>query len=1150
MPSRDRRSQVYVGNTVELGRLLLLIYIALLLYGSLYPFNHWRVPFESPWRIMLPRGGHDPYSDIVTNLLVYLPFGFLMMRAARGRRVTAGLVLAVTVVGGAFSLGIEYLQAFNPARVSSLGDVALNTSGTFFGALATTFLRTDTRLGRQLLGWRDQYAISGTLANVGLAAIGLWTLSQLTPLVPSLDVSSLRAGLKPVWYTLTGQVPFDRSQAIVYAFSVGGLALLARTVLHRRYRSAVLFGAFVGVVLLLKIPIVSRQISLEAIAGTAAGVVLAGLLRHCRGRVRLLSAAALILGAVTLSELRFGTGGGLRAFNWIPFRGQLAHDLIGVADLLDDIWPFVALTYLAMLTRPVRPALTAVTGALGLGALMYVLEWHQQSLPGRYGDITDVITPVLAWLLPWLHPGARRSAAPDTAAAHGHDPRTTRHHPRRAWLAVAVLLAAAAAAAWSLPTVPPERHVDESLLPKVPPPDQLPRVSLPQFRYAHPRLPAPSPSDIRQLKQRNRSYLRDVAHRARGGHGPLRAVITAAYVDPGSQNLDLLFRRLMALKFQWRGQEQVKPLAMAYDWLYASWDTRQRAALLRKLIEGCNYIIHFIRVERLSPYNVYLYNSPFQALMAGTLASYGDSRDAELPMRFTYHYWLDTVLPVWRQIMGKNGGWHEGNEYVGVGIGQAVYELPAMWRKATGQDLFRSEPELRGFLRFLIYRERPDGQNYHWGDGAFHDKAVPGRIPLAIEYHDKAAYSLKRPPPFRPTSWPWGPLPQPSLYDPHAITRLPLTYFMDGIGMVVMRSGWGPNATYVTFKTGDNYWSHVHLDQGAFTIYKGGALAIDSGLYGPKYNSDHHMDYEYQTIAHNTITVKDPADTVPAPGKGDQPPRPIANDGGQRRVGSGWGVYAAPLDLADWKAHRDIYHTGTMEKVFHRDGLTVAVADVTPAYTNEYSGKGTFTNRTRRVERFWRIFAYDRRADAVVIFDQVQAAHARFRKRWLLHTIQRPVVNGDTFTVTIDPTGKPGHGGGRLEGHVLLPRQPDIQLIGGKGYQFYVDGHNYDAHGKVEARARQLGDTEIGAWRIEVYPSVQKREQDFLTVLLPSSLTTESVDRVKRLEDGNRVGCEIVGHGRTTRWWFVRGSNRVDVEVIENGHSRTYHVAPGSPTVR
>ena len=94
---------------------------------------------------------------------------------------------------------------------------------------------------------------------------------------------------------------------------------------------------------------------------------------------------------------------------------------------------------------------------------------------------------------------------------------------------------------------------------------------------------------------------------------------------------------------------------------------------------------------------------------------------------------------------------------------------------------------------------------------------------------------------------------------------MPLNAYFDGLGLIVTRSDWTPDATYVTFKAGDNFWSHVHLDQGAFTIYKGGALAIDSGLYGPRYDADHHMNYSYQTIAHNTITVTDPSDTVPAP---------------------------------------------------------------------------------------------------------------------------------------------------------------------------------------------------------------------------------------------------------------------------------------------
>src|SRR5207244_8596524 len=101
------------------------------------------------------------------------------------------------------------------------------------------------------------------------------------------------------------------------------------------------------------------------------------------------------------------------------------------------------------------------------------------------------------------------------------------------------------------------------------------------------------------------------------------------------------------------------------------------------------------------------------------------------------------------------------------------------------------------------------------------------------------------------------------------------------------------------------------------------------------------------------VTVTDPKDTVPAPGK--DKPRPIANDGGQRRIGSGWGVEAAPLDRGEWEVKRDIYHTATMGPLLDQGGMVVAAADLTPAYTNSRSGDGTFPPRKGRVEHFWRI---------------------------------------------------------------------------------------------------------------------------------------------------------------------------------------------------
>jgi hypothetical protein len=273
-------------------------------------------------------------------------------------------------------------------------------------------------------------------------------------------------------------------------------------------------------------------------------------------------------------------------------------------------------------------------------------------------------------------------------------------------------------------------------------------------------------------------------------------------------------------------------------------------------------------------------------------------------------------------------------------------------------------------------------------------------------------------------------------------------------------------------------------------------------------------------------------------------PRPIANDGGQRRIGSGWGVEAAPLDLAEWEAKRDIYHTGEIEKLLDQDGLTVAVADVTPAYTNQTSGHGSFSHRTRRVERFWRTFAYDRIDDAVVVFDQVSATKAAFRKRWLLHTLEQPQLTSGGFVAMVSPKIRLGHGGGQLHGFVLLPKQANLQVIGGRGLEFFAGDKNYDEGGKLKEYISHLGPnmSEPGAWRIEVTPDRDAVEDNFLVVLLPTRLGEKPSVQVRLIESGNKVGCEISGPMRTTRWWFEPGHNGVEIEVLANGGSRSYHV--------
>lgn len=1100
---------------------LALTYGALVVYGTLFPLDEWAPPvagWTNPITAAWPRA--VPRADLVVNLLAYMPLGLFMALALRAHMRTVPALLITAIAGCLLSFTLETLQSALPSRVTSPVDWLANTAGTLGGALFATVLDPRLAPGRTLAAWRRTWFAEGTLATLALVIIGMWVLTQVAPFVPSFDWGNLKAGLRSLGNTLREPARFAVLEACANGLQLFALGLLARCVARRDI--VWLFAAFSLAVLLLKVPVVGRQLSLEALAGW-----LGACLALVAFPVRSLAAHALpavlaLLSAHALLQLAPGPDPATLRMNWIPFRGQVGT-LTGMLDILETLWPFMATgLFVRWLTPWRRRALVMFAGALLVAAFALLLEWRQQSIPGRFADVTDVLLALLGWLLPWLFADTGAMLRPHRAARRT----AAGTHWVLAWLVV--LAAAAGVAAWHAEGDAHAASADRRRT-MLPAPEDLTPIALPGFRHAHPRLPHPSAQDIQRLQQKNPAWLVRMRERAGGGEGDLEASIVMAYIEPGSQDLARLHTRLTALRFVSRGHQQAKPIAQAYDWLYAQWTPTQRETLREKLAEGTGYLVDHIRRARLSPYNVYLYNSPLQALVAANLALYGDDPRGELYMRFTHDLWKHRVLPVWRQVMGKNGGWHEGGEYVGIGIGQATYQVPAMWRSATGEDLLQSEPGLRGFLDFAVYRKRPDGTDFRWGDAGYFDNVIPDLMALALEYQHAAAYNL-RPPPARPvpSSWPWGPLTDSRLLHANTRASLPLTRHFDGIGLVVTRSDWSADATYLTFKAGDNYWSHSHLDQGAFTLYKGGALALDSGFYGPKYGSDHHMNYAYQSIAHNLVTVTDPADTVPASGK---TARAIANDGGQRRIGSGWGLESAPLDLTEWLDKRELYHTGVMRRVHDGDDSVVMIADLTPAYTNSGSGPGEFSHRSRRVERMWRTLVYDRRADVVIVRDLVAATHPEFRKRWLLHTQNAPQIAGSQFSTEVPPDPRTRARGGRLHGVVVLPAQPELHAVGGPGFEFWVDGKNYDENGTLAAAMARKGQpTEAGAWRIELSPPAPAREDEFLVVLVPRLADDPVLPAIRALSDDSASGVEIRSGGLTRTWWFERDTQGVRLE--------------------
>jgi VanZ family protein len=1136
------------------------IWGGLIVYGSLLPFDFHPLSWqEAQHRFALTPLldlGVEQRADLIANFVLYLPLGFLLAASWPLRRVGAVGVSIVLMSSSAVAVAVEFVQLWFPARTVSLNDLQAEILGGLAGVVF--YALAGQRLGRWVA------AIQSRSSGLWPALLALYAMAYvaicLFPFDFLLSLGELRWKLSQnenLWIPAAPDVGVtrvllallvDAGAAVPLGFAIARAAGGRRSPWRFLLRALpVAFGLELAQFLLAS-GVAHVAAALMRLSGLCFGAWLSG---SSPGRIgrrlhywRHPRRVALGLGAVYLWLALLATFDNkgawvgyagvvdrLPALNWLPFYYHYyTSEPVALANLLATIGLYAPIGVLLSLTRLQRMALRqarigwVTASLLGLGAGLAVEALKLGHADGHPDPTSLLVAPVAAWLgyrasalaLRWFMLQTRR--ADGIAAASGQG---------RLWLCLTLLptIATALLLVRHAEALNPDPVGKLLVVGQLPSPALVASEPFPDFRYQRPRLPAPEPGDMALL---DRNWLAE--RRAAAGRGSLDDTILMARLEPGAWGLTDLLQKLLALKPTFRGHEQAKPLALAYDWLYSQWTEAELQQLRTHLLEACSYTAENLRQELLSPYNVYLYNSPLQALVACSITLYRDHPTGTALLNFTRHMLDLRVKPVWQQVM-QDGGWHEGGEYVGLGIGQAVYQIPAMWRRATGADWFSELPGIRGFADFLIYRTQPDGRQLRMGDGNHHDKPAPDQWALALEFDHAAAYSLGGcPGPGRPSSWPWGPLTGNRLCDRDAASRLPLMRLFRGTGLLVSRTGWNDSATYATFKAGDNYWSHSHLDQGAFTIYRGGPLALDSGVYGREYGRDHHMNYFYQTVAHNLVTVTDPADRVPMPIEGGSP-RPIANDGGQRRVGSGWGLGPAPVDVAGWTAEREQFHTARLLSVHDAAGLTVAVADLTPAYTNRYSGLGRFGERTRRVERYWRTFVHDRLDDVILIHDRLRIANGQFATRWLLHSEGQPERLQEGFRVRIAPGTGPGRQGGSLTARILAPTNPVFEFIGGPGREFWVDGRNFDDAGGVQ-KFLSGRDMVAGRWRTEI-AAAPGRDVEFLVALLPGDPGSVPSVRLTALGEGDRTGCLVEGRYRRSRWWFSPDQPLPNLEVAE-----------------
>ncbi len=313
------------------------------------------------------------------------------------------------------------------------------------------------------------------------------------------------------------------------------------------------------------------------------------------------------------------------------------------------------------------------------------------------------------------------------------------------------------------------------------------------------------------------------------------------------------------------------------------------------------------------------------------------------------------------------------------------------------------------------------------------------------------------------------------------------------MNLFVARSGWGPDDTFLSLRAGHTFTHHGHYSAGHFTLFKGAPLALDSARYNGLF-SPHRLYYGVRTVAANSILVVRPGDVI-------SPHESFVknvNDGGQRMViPSGSRI----RDVEHWREQlgaRGHYEGGELLEYDEGAGSYAYLrVDLTGAYdSSRYDSQGKEGKVSSVLRELLYLFAEDR----VLVRDIVTATDPGYQKKWLLHTVTRPLVDQPRLVLGSDHAGVFESQGdaavvhnspGRLDIRRILPEAATLRVIGGEGYEFFVEsdaitdgkgqsGENFSEGGE----ARDWFDN--GAWRLEVRPGAPRAQDEFLVALSPS----------------------------------------------------------------
>lgn len=323
--------------------LYLALYTLLIVFGSLHSadlpedWGRWSLAF-----LFEPLPPYITRTDISTNLLAYLPFGYLLARALAQPQHRVRAILLASLGGLALSVLLESLQGLLSDRIASNLDVALNLLGTLAGALLTLHHNRWRRAGKALGRWRRRWFRAKWWASTGLGLLALWGFAQFS-LLPFPGAGWLSLHLRPF------DTPVEAfTQLNLYWFSAVFLemaavgAFAACLLKPGRYVPATLLLFLAGfamkllvATLLLKLRAAGGVLSLESLAAFLLAFWF--LLVPLVSRQRLAVALGLLVAILALR--------GWQA-DYLLWPIASVFNLVGLAKAAASFWPYLAIAVL------------------------------------------------------------------------------------------------------------------------------------------------------------------------------------------------------------------------------------------------------------------------------------------------------------------------------------------------------------------------------------------------------------------------------------------------------------------------------------------------------------------------------------------------------------------------------------------------------------------------------------------------------------------------------------------------------------------------------------------------------------------------------------------------------------------------------------